>query len=82
MSKKKLVFDESDRKKFIIESKRGKYTKKQKEEYQKKLEIKINRKAKQEKFKLYKQAVNNKFNEVKQRLKEENEYLDEDEDDE
>lgn len=82
MAKKKIVFDEKERKTFLIQSKKGKYTKKQKEEYVKKLLIKESRQAKREKHKIYKNRVNEKFQEINDKLKEMDHYLNEEESEE
>lgn len=80
MGKHKIVFDPEDRKKFLKESKYGKYTKREKEEYKKKIQIQENRKDRRDKNKLYKETIELKYKELSAKLKEVDDLVSDNED--
>lgn len=80
MAKKpKIVFDESARRQFLKDKQKGKYTKKEKEIYKKKLQIAELKKNKVDNHKLYKEEIDRKFKEINEKMREMNHYYSDDE---
>mmetsp|Transcript_5892 Transcript_5892/g.6084 ORF Transcript_5892/g.6084 Transcript_5892/m.6084 type:complete len:96 (-) Transcript_5892:1311-1598(-) len=81
-AKHKIAFDEEKRKEFILQSKRGKYTKNQKKIYQKNLEKQERKNQKKDKFSDYKKSIEEKYEELNERMKKINRDLSDDEEEE
>lgn len=79
--KNKIVFDEEDRKNFLKAAGKSKYTKREKELYKKKNQIKESKRQQKEKYQVYKDSIEERYKQISKHMRENNHYLSDSDDD-